>query len=342
MKYSIIVPIYNVENYIAACLDSILCQNYDDYEIIAINDGSTDRSREILNEYKSKTDKLTIISQENGGLGSARNKGIENAEGDYLVFIDSDDYIDCHMLKQINEIIKVYDVDILAFDGYRVTESGEIIDIISSDIYTEEYNDLSHKQFLMLEPTGCTKIYKKKLFIDNSIRFPEKLWYEDLATVFKLSLSAKTLGYYKKSFYYYVQRGESITHSSNVKRMMEIMDAFDEEMNYYKKHGAFEKYYSEIEWNCFLHVLYYSAFRLFMSGYHIKEMKILSEYAKKHFPQINQNEYVLEMSKKRYKMDLIVEQKYFRFYLNTGFITLCLDVLGKVKTIFNKGRERIE
>lgn len=338
MRFSIIVPVYNVEKYLSICLESILSQDYTDYEIIAVNDGSTDGSLEILNKYKQKTKRLVVLSQRNRGLGGARNTGIRNAQGEYLIFLDSDDYIDKSMLKETERVLSQYNLDILAFDGYRVTEQGEVIDKMTVDSYNDEYTNLTRKQFLLLEPTGCTKIYKRKLFTDKEIRFPEKLWYEDLATTYKLVLDSDKLGYLKKPMYYYVQQTSSITHSTNVTRMMEIMKAFDEEITYYKEQGAFEKYYEELEWNCFLHVLYYSAFRLFLCGYNIKEMKRLYNYAKGYFPHIENNKYVRLISPQKDMMDLILKKNYFRFYLKTGFSVKCYTLIKRIKFLLDKDK----
>ena len=158
MRFSIIVPVYNVEKYLSICLESILGQDYTDYEIIAVNDGSTDGSLEILNKYKQKTKRLVVLSQRNRGLGGARNTGIRNAQGEYLIFLDSDDYIDKSMLKETERVLSQYNLDILAFDGYRVTEQGEVIDKMTVDSYNDEYTNLTRKQFLLLEPTGCTNL----------------------------------------------------------------------------------------------------------------------------------------------------------------------------------------
>ena len=139
MKFSIIVPVYNVEKYLPRCLDSVLDQEFDDYEIIAVDDESPDNSIDILNEYQKKTEKLKIIRQKNKGLGGARNTGIKEAAGEYLIFLDSDDYISPKMLSSLNEYLKKEDLDILAFDCERVTESGQTIEKVSVKDYQDQY-----------------------------------------------------------------------------------------------------------------------------------------------------------------------------------------------------------
>lgn len=333
MKFSVIVPVYNVEKYVAKCIDSILAQNYDDYEIVAVDDGATDNSGMILDEYQRNTDKLHVIHQENKGLGGARNTGITAARGEYLVFLDSDDYIAPNMLLELEKHLNLYELDILAFDCIRVDEEGNVIERVSVADYPEEYTDLTQKQFLLLEPTSCTKVYRRKLYIDHEIQFPERLWYEDLATVFKLAPYANKIGYLKKAYYYYVQQPNSITHSVNTKRMLEIIDAFGREIAFYKKNGLFEEYYNELEWNCALHVLYYTAFRLLTCGFHKKEMLMAYQYSKSLFPNIENNKYVLLKRNVRYHMDLIMDRKYFQFYIRNGLLPIYVP---KIKRILNK------
>ena len=330
MKFSVILPVYNVENFLSKCLDSVLSQDFSDYEMIAVNDGSTDGSAKILSEYKKKTNKLKVISQKNKGLGGARNTGIDNASGEYLIFLDSDDYIEKCMLKELDNCLSEHDVDILAFDGIRVTEDGKRIDTMTNNDYETEYNAVSSKAFLLFEPTSCTKTFKRDLFVENRICFPERLWYEDFATVFRIASHTEKIGYLKKPFYYYVQQSQSITHSANVERILEIMKAFDINIEEFNVNGSFEKYRDELEWNCLLHVLYYSAYRLLTKGCYVNEMKRLYSYSKKIFPNLEKNKYIIERSKKYDKMSLIVKQQYFLFYIKTGFIIKMTDFVKRI------------
>lgn len=336
MKFSIIVPVYNVERFLEKCLDSILNQDYSDYEIVAVNDGSQDNSANILERYKEKTDKLQVIYQENKGLGGARNTGIKNAKGEYLFFLDSDDYIDMYTLSTLTKYLEINNLDILAFDCMRVDENGNVFETVSVNEYKQEYTLLSKKEFLLFEPTSCTKIYRRELFVNNGIEFPERLWYEDLATIYKTVPFAKNIGYLKKAFYYYVQQSNSITHSVNTIRMLEIIKAFESEVHFYKQNNLFEKYYAELEWNCALHVLYYSAYRLLTCGYNKKEMQELYKYSKSLFPNIESNIYVLRKKKSRDLMELVMNRRYFLFYLKTGFMIKCVRVLKPIVKLVKK------
>ena len=319
MKFSVIVPVYNVEKFLAKCLDSILQQTYQDYEIVAVNDGSTDSSVKILKQYQEKSTKVRVITQKNKGLGGARNTGIQNAQGEFLVFLDSDDYIENNMLEILAQYLEKYKLDILAFDCNLVNLYGEILQRATFSGSKDKYTSLTQQEFLLLEPTSCTKVYRRTLYIEHNIKFPERLWYEDLATVFKLAPFAKNIGYLKLALYCYVQQDGSITHSTNTKRMMEIETAFNSNVEYFKKQGFWEKFQDELEWNAILHVLYYSAFRLLGCGYHKKNMEDLLIYIESIFPNWKENKYLSDQKKKRYLMDLIVDHKYYKFYLKTGF-----------------------
>ena len=330
MKYSIIVPVYNVEQFLATCIESILHQNFIDYEIIAVNDGSTDGSKEILEDYLKKTERLKVIHQRNKGLGGARNTGIQAATGDYLVLLDSDDYLETNALGTLATYLNKYNLDILAFDCNKVDMEGNIIETISVIDYKEKYTTLTQKEFLIFEPTACTKVYKRTLFTKNKIRFPERLWYEDLATVFRLVPYAKRIGYLKESCYNYVQQPNSITHSVNTERMMEIIDSLNLEVDFYKDKGLFEEYYAELEWNCALHVLYYSAYRFLTCGYNKKQMLSLYKYSKMIFPDIEKNKYVLQKKESKNLMELVINKQFFRFYLHTGFMIKCVNFIKKL------------
>lgn len=319
MRFSIIIPVYNVEQFLAKCLDSALQQSFDDYEIIAVNDGSTDHSRKILAEYECLHDKLSVIDQQNKGLGGARNTGIQHAAGEFVVFLDSDDYIIADTLRILDDYLQAFELDVLAFDCNMVNVSGDILQIATVADYSDEFTCLSGKQFLRLEPTACLKVYRRTLFCEHKIWFPERLWYEDLATVFKMVPYVNHAGYLKKPLYNYVQHGASITHSKNMKRMMEIVPAFESMWEYYEQQGFLKEFYDELEWNCILHVLYYSAFRFLESGYHRKAMKKMMEYCDMRFPGWEKNPYLEKEKKRRYLMELVVQRQFLKFYLQTGF-----------------------
>lgn len=203
LKISVIVPVYNVEKYLSECLDSIVTQTYDDYEVICVNDGSTDSSLEILNEYADRYEKVRVISKENGGLSSARNCGIDNATGDYLYFLDSDDLLaDDGVLADMASYVKEDDLDVLYLDGESFYESEELHE--KNRWYENAYT--SEKDYGLYE-TGvelfsvfakyndfrmqaCLNCIKKKFVDKFNLRYLNGILYEDNLFFFKSILSA--------------------------------------------------------------------------------------------------------------------------------------------------------
>lgn len=219
---SIILPVYQVEDYIEKCLDSLTEQTYKDIEIICVNDCSMDNSNTIIKEYQKKDSRIRLINhEENRGLGGARNTGIEKALGEYIVFIDSDDYIDTTMIeKMVNTIINDYSDAVvcgvmLAFDATKTFQphtAFQYVDLGTKEIYYIEQD----KEILTdMWPSAWNKLYKTAIIQDNCIRFKEKLLYEDHTFFYEYFSHCKTFSYIEEPLYYYrQQRPRSITTQS--------------------------------------------------------------------------------------------------------------------------------
>jgi len=195
---SVIVPIYNVSNYLKKCVDSILNQTFKDFEVILVDDGSTDDSGNICNEYASKyKDKIKVIHQQNSkGAGGPRNAGIEVAEGKYLLFIDGDDYISPNTIDSAYKAIMLHNADIVVFGMNMVDENKKILKtIIDHQPFNIPLNFKDTPGIILIEPSASNKIYKKTLFIENNIKFPQNTWYEDLATTTRLYTVAARIAF---------------------------------------------------------------------------------------------------------------------------------------------------
>ena len=212
-KLSVIVPVYKVEKYIHQCVDSILSQTFQDFELILVDDGSPDTCGEICDEYAKIDRRIKVIHKVNGGLSDARNFGIDIAEGNYITFVDSDDKIDENMYQQMIKYMEENDLDIVCCDTYLVRgerkkfraryENDNIFD--KSEAIIEILNG-------NLDNAAWNKIYKSCLF--NNIRYPKGRIYEDVATTYKLVYLADKVGYIKKPYYYYYKRKGSIVASA--------------------------------------------------------------------------------------------------------------------------------
>lgn len=269
---SIIIPVYNVESYLPRCLDSIINQSYKNLEIILINDASTDNSLSICNEYKNKDDRIQLISIEHGGLSKARNTGLDIAKGEYIGFVDSDDYIDKDMYKSLYKALANNGADMSVCTFYRDYPDG-----------TKEYDFLETRDTIIFNKDEAienilidktlrnyvwTKLYSAHLF--NDLRFPEGKNYEDIFISIKLLEKINKLIYINKFLYYYVIREGSIDSS---KKVGNIKDAIEETYRRYKY--IKENYYPKLrEYNITSMVE-----RIVFSNSELKDKTVLNDYS---------------------------------------------------------------
>lgn len=233
-KISVIIPVYNTEKYLEKCLDSIINQTYQDFEIVIINDGSIDNSQNIIEKYLDKyQNKIKCINKENGGLSSARNYGIEVARGDYIIFVDSDDYIKKDLFEQLLPYIQK-DIDLVKYKLIKVSEEYkelERVDGPSFDEVTGEegFNKLVFNDVL-LEP-ACLYLYKRDIFIKNNLRFLENTYHEDFGLVPIILLYTNSIVSINFYGYYYLQANNSITrnedYTKTIKRANDLLIHYD-------------------------------------------------------------------------------------------------------------------
>lgn len=232
---SVIVPVYNVEKYLSKCLESILNQSFSQFELILVNDGSTDNSELIFNKYLYDK-RLIVINKSNGGLSSARNAGLDVARGEYIIFIDSDDYINNKMFEILyNEMIRSKS-DIIICDYLKVSESEneKIIDMLNykSEIIEGKENILNQlcSEKRMQFTVAWNKLYKKKLF--ESLRFEEGRLHEDEFIAHRILGKAQKVNYIDLKLYYYVQRNNSIMQSQFKVNRLDCLDALYDRIKY--------------------------------------------------------------------------------------------------------------
>lgn len=241
---SLIIPVYNVEKYLRECIDSVVNQNYDKLEIIIINDGSTDNSEEIIQEYLKKYQNIKYIKQENKGLSEARNVGIKYATGKYMMFLDSDDYLEIGCIKKICQKIKEKDSDIIIYGYKNIYEDLENIkgnkivykNIDENKIYNGKY--VSEK--ILLNEIGgfaCNKIFKKEYLEKNKLIFEPNRYIEDFYPVFKQIYNCGKIVFINEAFYNYRQRATSITNNKNEKLLNDYIYSIEQILYYIKKNN---------------------------------------------------------------------------------------------------------
>ena len=222
MKVSIIVPVYNAEKYLYDCLNSLVMQTLDDYEVILINDGSKDSSEKILREYAEKYPRrVKYVTVENGGQGRARNIGLSMAKGDYIGFADSDDWVEPSMYEKLYNAAVENDADMSLCDCIECYEDGRTI-----------YSEMSSYGHPMHITTAVwNKLFKKSVV--QNIEFPQGLWYEDLAYVINFMLKAKKIVPVKEGLYYYrIGQLSTMTNNNSKKNldMIKILEGLKENM----------------------------------------------------------------------------------------------------------------
>lgn len=212
-KFSIIIPVYNTEQYLRRCLDSVLAQTYSDFEIICVDDGSTDKSFDILTRYKLKDPRLKVITQSNKGQGEARNKALETARGEYIYFLDSDDYIEPSLLESALEIFETNDTDLICFNTevcgdsdnrlFRRAKRYAQLTLVGLLEFSNNVKDTTNVYL-------WNKVFKADLIKKFGIKFPQNLCYEDIAFCKTYFLVSDKIYFDMRRFHHYTVRDDSL------------------------------------------------------------------------------------------------------------------------------------
>lgn len=254
---SVIIPVYNVEKYLDKCIKSVLRQTYTNLEVILVDDGSPDHCPAMCDEYQRLDQRIKVIHKQNGGLSSARNAGIDAATGEWLCFIDSDDYIDANMIKEMLRAADDYQADLVLCNFHFIKENGEILQrkSVLKDEILSPYQALEKLQ----EPLphyyviACNKLYKRSLFDD--IRFPEGKRNEDQFIMHKIFCKCRKIRTESAYYYYYVQSDNSIMRRHTTARNLDDVEALCERAVFYREHmydemipGVLRNAYDRFTW----------------------------------------------------------------------------------------------
>jgi len=294
-KLTVIVPVYNTEKYLKKCIDSLLSQTLDNIQIIIVNDGSTDNSAEIINEfYINYHDRIMVINKENGGLSSSRNFAFSHIAGEYVGFVDSDDYIQNNMYEEMYNLARQNDLDFVECDFYWDYPSKSKIDIGRPYINKQSY-------YIDSRVMSCNKIFRSDLILDNKIFFPEGLRYEDIEFFYKLIPYIKKSGIVNKPLYHYIQREISIVNNQNIKNA-DIFIILNNILEFYKNQNIYDNYKNELEY-LYIRILLGSSFLRIIK---IKNKKIRKELLNKtinelynKFPDWQKNKILKSLNNKK-------------------------------------------
>ncbi len=224
---SVIIPIYNVEKYLSRCLESIINQTYRDMEIILVDDGSTDESGRVCDEYAQKDSRIVVYHKTNGGLSDARNYGIDRAKGDLLTFVDSDDWVSLNYVEVLVNGITSNNADISIINTVETDENNnQITKYCNEDIKVREYSAKDALKVIFSQnefnTSAWAKMYKKHIF--SEYRFTKGILYEDLDLMYKCFILADKISFSTKAEYYYFQRSDSIAHEKYNTRHTVLID----------------------------------------------------------------------------------------------------------------------
>lgn len=316
MKVSIIVPVYNVEKYLPQCLDSLVAQTIDDFEIIVVNDGSPDHSQDIIDSYKNRFPELLIsLVKENGGQGSARNMAMEIAKGDYIGFVDSDDWVDPTMYEKMYSLAVKKQADIVICDMMDHFEDG-----------TTTYYPVSvFESPFEVTPSACNKIFRREIIGDT--RFPARLWYEDFDFTTKMLIRATSIECIHESFYHCHCRPGSTMNNNNAPKNLDMLTVLEDIHCYIKTLPSSEQWDSVFDYLVLEHLLLTSINRVAVQHHPEKRQVIqkMLQYVKQNIPSLSNCSAYQHFSK---------NQKIILFFNYHGLYFIS-KILLKMKKFFN-------
>ena len=311
-KFSLIVPVYKVEEYLPKCIESVLAQKNQDFELLLIDDGSPDNCGKICDDYAAKyPGKISAIHQPNGGAGAARNHGIRLSKGEYILFLDSDDSVSEDLLSDLSAVIEQNPVDLILY-GARVIKDGKEVGQLHEDVPTDQVISVKeHPKLYFGVMAPWNRAYKKTLFTENGIDFATKVWYEDIRVVTKILAVSKTAYRLPKPYYRYIQREGSAMNNKNSGRNVEILYAYDDILSWYDARGLLEKHRKELTFQAVQHILLAATVRVLLIDKKHELIGRFRSYMEEHFPDYRENPYLpLLDSNKRLIYKLLLKKRY--------------------------------
>lgn len=311
IKVSVIVPAYNVENYIEKCLESLVNQTLEEIEIIVVNDGSTDNTKQKIEEFLAKyPEKIKYLEKENGGLSDARNFGIPYAEGKYIGFVDSDDYVEKDMFEEMYKKAEQENSDMVECDFIWEHPDKQKID--TGKIYGNKKDALMYARVV-----AWNKLIKRETLEKANIKFPKGLRYEDTEFFYKLLPSLNKISFVKKPMVHYIQRGNSIVNTQN-ERVKEIFEIWENVFKFYKENNLFEEYKQELEYTYARFLLCSSLLRIVK----VEDKNIRKELEQRTWNELN-TKFPNWKKNKRLKTEKGAKNTYLKLINKHNFKIIC-------------------
>ena len=312
MKFSIIVPVYNAAAFLNATVSSVLHQTLADWELLLVDDGSTDGvTGKLCDEIAAQDERIRSIHKPNGGAGDARNYGIDRAQGDYLVFLDSDDLLTLDALSTLDEQLSITSADICEF-GYKIQRgSQETTELPSGVEYRKSFALSESPSQLLATPSACFAVWKRSLFTEHSIRFRLAGWGEDLAMTRKMIAKAERIVLIPNVLYCYVIREGSVTTSPDLNKNAEIMDALQDVLLWYQNQALEDTFRNELCALC-VNNIYDACVRIVRADAAHPLLDDLLDFIRLRFPDYRNNPYLKVWPAKRKLIFSLLEKRHYK------------------------------
>lgn len=287
MKVSVIVPVYNVFKYLDKCLDSLEKQTLKELEVIIVNDGSPDDSQKIIDQYVMRNSNMKCYIKENGGLSDARNYGLQYASGEYIAFLDSDDYVSEEMYEKMYDKAKQKNYDMVVCNINYLYPSKK--KVVSSGIKKDTTNIKA--VYPTIHPAAWNKLFKKELF-QNNVFFKKGVWFEDVEFIYRMLPYIKSIGVVNEAFNQYVQREGSITNTVNLK-IYDYVYNMNGVIDYYKEKHIYDEYKKELEYVYvrYVYATFIKSVRKYDYPKYLEAVDFAITNVRKTFPHYRRNKY---------------------------------------------------
>lgn len=315
-KVSVIVPVYNVEDYLESCVASILMQTEPDFECILVDDGSPDNSGALCDRLAEGDERIRVIHQQNKGLGGARNTGIEAAKGEWLLFVDSDDSIEPNTLDLALKAAGRHRAEMVLFSIETTDAAGSPQGVLRDDFPLDEpLCPARYPAVLTGMPSACNKLFARRLFMQSGIRFPEHVWYEDIRTTLKLIALCGRVTYLPNALYCYRIHGGTITKNSNAERNREILEAFADLLAWFRAENYFAAYETELAYLTVFHLYLTASVRVLRIDRKHPLIQEFAVYTKTRFPHYRDNPYLGKLDRNKRLVLSLLEKRMYRSIL---------------------------
>lgn len=290
-RVSVIVPVYNVEKYLYRCLKSLVNQTLTDIQIIVVNDGATDHSQQIIDTFVTEyPTKVFSFVKTNGGLGDARNFGLRHVQAKFVGFVDSDDYVEHEMYEQLYQKVYEEEAELAICDIEYEWENSNKKSILKGIKRVKGHGTMGA---LFLSPLfAWNKLYSMRLFDDEKLRYPQRLWYEDIPVTVPIFANIKKIAYVEKVLIHYMQRETSIMASFDNKKIFDIFEILELTETRLSEQGNLFQNESEVEFLYIEQLLLYGAFRFYKSKYSNELIMHSLSLMRKRFKNWKSNKYI--------------------------------------------------